>query len=223
MVFRRRRPGGAFRRRRVVRKRPMTSGSKALTEVRKLKRLYKPELKLSTVQLQAFVMAPTGDFVSDILHQIVPGDGDTDRQGSRIRLISYSLNYIIIQSASATRTQVRVVLLMDNKCNGVVPTAAEVFQDATSVDIITSNFNHLFVPRFKILYDKVHALSSSGTNNLYKSVKGGFPVNTIITYDADADAITSLNSKNYYLFFASNEITNDPSISMMFRVRYTDV
>ncbi len=116
-----------------------------------------------------------------------------------------------------------MTLFMDNKCNGVIPAAVELYQDASAIDNIVSNFNHLFTARFKIFYDKVHTFSDGGTNNIYKSVTGTFPVNTVITYDADADALTSLNSKNYYLFISSNEPVNDPTMTMMFRVRYTDV
>ena len=148
------------------------------------------------------------------------GDTDQTRDGNTVRWKSYYLKYFITQHASATQTQVRVMVLIDLKPAGAVPAVSDIFFDSSATDILVSQRNPVNSDRFLILYDRLHMMSSAGKNfdqgKFYK--KMSFKVK----YSGTAGTVADLFDKNLISLVISNEATNTPTFTGQHTLRFID-
>lgn len=194
---------------------------KALREVKNLKiRNPKPETKHLTIQGTSASVSTSSTIVS--LLSMGSGQGLTTntRIGDEITTTSILLNYIWAINTAATRTQVRTMLVTDNKPAGAAASLAEMLHDSTSGDNIISSLNHTYRKRFWAIYDKTHQMSDAGE----QTVQAHFymPLKRKIVYSGTVGDETDLDDYNVYLVLISTEATNQPTCTYFCQVRYRD-
>lgn len=195
-----------------------SDAAKALAMARYVKGLVNVEFKNSIFQLTSTDVPETG--LRTTLFSLSQDDTNQTRDGNSVRFKSLYLKYMLSIHASAAETQVRVVLVYDGKSNGVQPLLAQMFQDVTLHDGLVSPVNINLSSRFKIIYDRIHTLSSSGRGTL--SAKIYKKINMKCQYNGIAGTIADLQDKNITLVFISNEVTNHPTVTSMVQLRYID-
>lgn len=189
---------------------------KALKVARKVQRELTPEvLNHRTI----FQVDPntTGSVVD--MTSIAQGLDTSARVGRRIHAVSLVATGFCQIHASATHSTLRMTLVRDKSGTTTQPAIADLFQDVTE-------FRNLKPPlsrpqqrgRFQILADRKYLLD---TNN-----KESYIVNIFKKLNFDVDftgtAVTDEGKNHIYLFIASSEATNDPVVSVICDVRYTD-
>ncbi len=192
--------------------------AKALSLARQVKQMINVEYKFFDSQFTGGAENTTPKITK--LTNILQGDGGSSRDGNQVKVVGIYLNYLCTIHASATTTQVRVLLVLDKQTNGVIYTAANLLKDVTVTDNIISPYNLNNKYRFHVLYDKVHRLNDNGNQSI--TVKKYMKVNEKIRYTAEAGDITDLSSSSYSLMTFSNEATNSPAFTMHVRLRYVD-
>ncbi len=197
----------------------MSDASKALAMAKYLKSIVNVEFKHLT-QSQTNLGVPDGVGAILQLTNIAQGDSTTTRDGSNIKIVSIGLEYTVAMHASATQSVVRVMFLHDRQTNQVLYSTADVLEDVTVIDSVTSPRNLHNGSRFQVLYDKRHVLSISGA----QIVSGRFhkKVQIKLRYDANAGTIADLTQSSLSLLLISNEATNVPLFAGFIRLRFVD-
>ncbi len=167
-----------------------------------------------------------GDF------QIVPGTGNNDRVGRKVKLTKvfwrWNLRNDVTLTSVASET-VRLMIILDKQCQGSNAAGALIFEEDTN----WASYNSLLDPgRFKTLYDsgpldlwKVGGASGTPSEFCIMSKSGEvFKKNQSIelTFDAGTSAISDLTT-NHLMFWAGARAGGQAQIKSEVRVRYTDV
>lgn len=143
------------------------------------------------------------------------GDTDSSRTGNSIFVRSLYCRFRIDKHASATNTNVRILLVVNKQ--QVADTAPAITDVLESVDT-TAPLNNATVGRFSILWDRtfnVNSVSQPTYNTqLYK------PMKLHCRYNGTAG--TDIQKNGIYLLIFSNEATNTPAVNGLFRVSYHD-
>lgn len=130
-----------------------------------LRALVNVERKFKLGVVNNEVMTTTGTFY--LLSGIAQGDGETQRNGDKVKLSSISIKGLLqldIASDPLSRAMVRIILINDKVSNGIAPTAAQLLLTNT----IYGHYNPDNCPsRFKILSDKVYNMNLDKTNQIY--------------------------------------------------------
>ena len=100
------------------------------------------------------------------------GQGDTasSREGNKIVFNSIQMKYTWKMSQSATATRCRIMLVQDKQVNGAVFTINDLLESSATGTAIISPLNLDGAFRFRVLYNKVHTLSSEGSVVQYKEM-----------------------------------------------------
>ncbi len=193
-------------------------GKQIYRDVVKLKRFINVEFKFHDVQLTAAALAVAP--VITQLSNIDQGDTTLTRDGAQLKCLSLQLSYSLFQSASATSSLVRVLLVKDKQTNQAIYTAGDLLFDVTAGDGIVSPYNRNNRRRFTILHDKVYTFSATGTTVKHFGRK--FRQDQIIRYDNSGNGIADLTQSSYSLVMLTNEATNVPTVTMFSRLNYVD-
>lgn len=196
----------------------VSDAAKALAMAKYLKTLVNVEIKNHDSEATATARSTTPTIVN--LTSIAQGDTTITRDGSQCKIIEIDLRYFVNQNASATNTQLRVILVVDKQTNQAIYTADDLLDESSAGDAIVSPFNLDNKRRFTILYDRVHTYSATGKTNSYHKYKK--KCGYMIRYDAAAAAITSNTENSLSLFFVSSEATNTPTVTHFCRLRFVD-
>ncbi len=148
------------------------------------------------------------------------GDTASDREGNKIVLSTLQLKYTVKQSVSATATRIRVMLVLDKQTNGVIYTAGDLLQSTAIGTAIVSPLNLDGAFRFKVLYNKVHTLSSEGSVVQYSEMFKN--INISARYTSSGADIANVLSSGLSIVHMSDESSNTPTISWFSRVRFID-
>ncbi len=153
------------------------------------------------------------------VHLIQRGDQAFQRNGDSITLTSFQARFMLSTNTAGDNNIVRFLVVVDKQCNGVLFTAAELFDDATVDDILVSPYNLDNKHRFRVLCDQYVSINDAGSaNHIWKVYK---KMNMKIRYDASAGAITDITSNNVYLCFVGNNLVLG-DIQGQVRLRYLD-
>lgn len=187
---------------------------KAIRGVRYLKGLVNAEkYHLDTVVSGAISTTPSVTHLT----AIATGDGDGARTGNSILMRGLSFSMTWNMNASATNTWIRMVLVQDTQQIGdTTPAFTDIFDSGSSNIINLLNKNTL--GRFKILRDKVISFSSNSKTDYSK--KGFIRFYNHVRYNGTASS--DIQKMGLYLLFVSNEATNTPTVSSVWRVFYYD-
>ncbi len=194
--------------------------AKALTIARSVKALMNVEIKNFDVPLTG------GQTITDTalitqLSNIPSGDTTNARDGAQCKMVGIELSFVIHQStSSAGATLVRVMLVQDKQTNQAIYVAADLLADVTSQDIIVSPRNLDNMRRFNVLFDKVFILNING--NTAVSFKHYFKRDIILRFDASTPSIADLTENSLSVLLVGNELTNDPTIELISRLRFID-
>ncbi len=193
--------------------------SKALSMARHLKSMLNVEFKNHDVSVVGGTIIDGAGFINQLTN-IPQGDGTSARDGANVKITSIYCKLLIDIHASATTSQVRLLLVEDKQTNQAIYTAADLLQTVVNIQSIVSpkNLDNQF--RFNVLHDKVYTLSATGTTSKYITIYK--KVSKRLRFDASTPSIADLRSSSYSLLWISNEPTNAPGVSAEFRLRYVD-
>ena len=148
----------------------------------------------------------------------VQGTGSTNRVGNQITIRKLELAGTISTQGAGTYDTVRIMFVLDNM--GVNAPAIGEILDATvlgSSAAVIALRNHGYVPRFKVLHDKLHVVSTGGGQQV--CWKTTLKTN-IISYFVGASTFKN----QIYLIALSNEgnLLTAPLLYTSIRVHFTD-
>ncbi len=193
----------------------LNTASKALNVALAVKKLVNIEYKSTFV---TFTADPNSSGSVQLLSSIAQGIDVDDRIGNKIRAKSLKLSGMVILHASATETQIRMVIIRDN--NG--STTRPVITDLYNLADFRSNQLKIGDPqtnsRFTVLWDKFIMLDAVKQRSA--QFKYSMSLDHHIYYSGPT---TSDEGKgNIYLFIASSEPTNDPAVSAESQIYFID-
>ncbi len=196
----------------------MDTASKALKVALTVKKLLNVEFKRFDVSATAQAQTTTVTILQ--VSNILLGDGGLSRDGNQIKITGIYLNYLWTIHASATTTQVRVMLVQDSQTNGAIYAASDLLVDQTGTDNIISPYNLDNKYRFRVLFDRTHVLNDNGNQSVI--VNKFIKLDQRMRFDASAGDITDVTSMSYSLVFVSSEATNTPARTHHCRIRFID-
>ncbi len=196
----------------------ISDAKKALRLARHVKSMINVEFKF--LDFNATAAGQPESVTLGQVSNIAQGDGGSARDGNQVKLTGIYLTYMWTISASATNTQVRVLLVLDKQTNGVIYAAGDLLHDTSINDNIVSPYNLDNKYRFRVLYDRVHHLSDNGNQSV--SVKRYIKMNEKLRFDGTTADIANLTSSSITLVTMSSETTNVPLITRNVRLRYVD-
>ncbi len=183
--------------------------------VRKLKRMINVEYHSLTTDWPA--PAQAGSVTN--LSAMAQGDTNSTRTGLKIRPFSLACKGLIAINASATRSQVRAVIVQDRAGTTTPPVLGDLFNSAADM---FNGQHHTSSPqvnsRFNVLYDRLFTLQDNGTQSkrvsFYKTLNGHIYYSGTAATDEGRNAI--------YLLVATNEATNVPAVTVDAIFKYID-
>ncbi len=192
---------------------------KALTIARSVKRLLNVEIKNFDVTQTAIALGTSPDIVQ--LSNIPSGDTTNSRDGSQCKMVGLELNFHLQQNSSAiAATFIRLMVVLDKQTNQAIYDIADLLEDTSVNDIITSPRNLDNKNRFVILYDRIFVLSKGGTNGAV--VRKYIKKEVLLRYDASTPSIADLTQNSLSFVQFNSEGTNVPSITFFSRLRFID-
>ncbi len=199
--------------RRVRRRfRRQAPGLRALHMVRKLKSVLAIEKKAHTLTV-AGAIDDAGSIFQ--LTNIAQGDTNQLRDGNQIKVLYVGGRIQWTQNDTARITFVRTMIVQDRQqIADAAPAVGTVLQSAS----VNAYLNTNTLGRFKVLYDKVHTLSDTGTEAVFLRVN--LPMNSKVRYNGTA--LTDIQKNGIFLLLISTQPINTPSVASSLRVRFTD-
>jgi len=194
---------------------PLQIASKALHGVKYLKGLVNAELKFFDTKDADTGEAFSWDGLVAILSSIPAGDSGQTRDGNSILAKSSYLQAVFTKHASATITQIRVILFLDKeyKPNSQIA-ATDILEESGHIGATICPMNQYTGHRFKILQDKRFTLTTdrpSYTMKLYHKLNTHFKFTS-----------SYMNDQVLGYLFITNEETNTPHVIWWHRLRYYD-
>jgi hypothetical protein len=155
----------------------------------------------------------------NLVSAITQGVDDTQRLGNTLYLKTLFLTTKLVLSSNSTHDEIRLIVLIDRQGYNT-PAIFDIVEPAlmgTSLSTI-SQYNHYYMSRFKILYDKTLKLSSGFSENLIW--RRTIPLRVASHY---IGATTTFKNQIYVLHFSGqSNILAYPNISIGTRIIYTD-
>ncbi len=212
------------RRKKVIRVRTGVTAVKAMRVAKKAIRMIAGEMKVLQTSGTATAI-PDGAGATVQISNIATGDTSILREGNMILIKKIEIDIMLKLNASASSSQVRVILVRDKQANGAVIPVNDFLEVVTNFLSLLSPRDHNFLQRFTVLYDKVHVLNrpgvaaiASNTRHIHIRKKQ----NIKIRYDGVVGDITDIQTNSYALVFISNEPTNEPTFDHFVRLSFID-
>lgn len=194
------------------------------------------ELKFFEVN-KTFTAAPSaGVILSDSLHKIADGTGQSERLGRKLTVAQVHINGTIVQQGATNNGQntakIRIMVVLDKQCNGATATVTGTGGPLETADV--NSFRNLEnSSRFKVLADKTMmmvqtgAAENAGVGYLFGESKRGFKINLPrlnipVEFSGTTGALTEIRSNNIFVMALSDENTNTPQIQYIARIRFRD-
>lgn len=151
-----------------------------------------------------------------LLTAIATGDDDSNRNGNSILGKDVSSRIQLTLNASATATYIRLMLIVDKQCDGVLPAVTDVLQTASTVSPLNKDFSN----RFVVIRDKLYSLDTVSSRTLTDRMYS--KVSFHLHYDGATAAIADCKENQLYLLTISSEATNTPALVSYWRFNYYD-
>lgn len=187
-------------------------------------------------EFSSLTCSSTGNGIT--VNNIAGGNTAVTRIGNKISMTSFQFKYNLATSASQlTASSVRVMVVIDRLHNFNGATFDAVYFGPTGLmdnsiitDIRYMPRNHNTLPRYKVLYDKIHTINPdsvnvAGTSVIPKQihVTKNFKLNHIVTYDGAGGAVADIGQNALCLFVACDSvIANAPVFQYGSRVYFKD-
>lgn len=192
--------------------RPLSAQQKK--QVRKM--VYAPmEKKRWPVYKQGLLISST--HVIDPLTEIAQGDGEQDRDGDAIKIVS---GFIRMAFSAVDSTNILRCTLIRWR-SATTPTAAEIYDDTTigANGAIFSPFNHNRRSLFTVLMDKFIDIENHTSGDIQKMINVSIPPQPKTVFDASA--LTGIN-KLYFIFSSDSTAASHPSVVYRGDINYVD-
>lgn len=194
-------------------KKKVSPGKKALKEVRKLKKLVRPEIKRDDLNL--FILNPGLAGIVTNLTFIAQGNDEQTRSGIKINCLFFELRFSIRKHATPSDTLTRVLVVRDRRQEeSVTPAVLDVLFSADP----ESTFTRVNAGRFQILYDTTIALDSAKQTMTYRTKRK--KLNFVTGYIGAGAA--DITSNGIYMISISSENVNTPTMRCEFHLKFTD-
>lgn len=201
-TYRRRKTGGGA----------MSTAMKALSLATKVAGMLNTEYKFCDT---AVTPTLTNTGYIRIVTDLAEGNDYNQRNGISLKMSSIQVRYnLIVNSASTTGVAVRAMWFIDHNVDGTTPLITDVLENTSTV----SPLAHANTGRFTILYDKVHCLSSDGTEeNSYRWFK---KLNNHVKYSGPL--VTDIRQGQVYMLWLTDLAALNPTCQQFTRIRYVD-
>lgn len=176
-----------------------------------------------------------GTIFNDSLNEVAQGAAENERVGRKITITDLLIHFQMRCTTSTTATAIadsfRFIVYVDKQTNGAAATAAQIL-DGGGAGVDIRSFRLLEnASRFRILYDKVHPIESSGGGvgaadnsvpkvrqfSVYKKLK--LP----IEFSGATGDISEIRSNNIGVLILSTNAAANCLASYTARIRYTDI
>ena len=138
-----------------------------------VKRLLNVERKVVDLTSTTVTPAPAG--TATLLNGLAQGDGDNQRDGSSCKVVRLGLKGRIVIDASATNTQVRVMLVQKKHNDGLTITLTDLMSTTGANAFYSKDGIH----NFKVLMDKRYVLSLDSHQTIQLSANLNMNMNDI--------------------------------------------
>lgn len=148
---------------------------------------------------------------------VAQGDDESARTGNSILTRRLQMSFLLGNNASATATQVRVIVIKTNQqAPDTAPTTTDLFGTATpGVNDLYSNDRKNFVT---VLYDKVFLLNNFDAINAVVNFDKSVQFHTLYNGTSGTD----IQKNGVYVVYFSNQATNTATATGSIRVGYHD-
>jgi hypothetical protein len=147
------------------------------------------------------------------------GDGTTARDGNSVKLKGAVLRLQGTMHTSATRTLVRILVVMDMRNAGANPSISDILVSST----VTALPNLVAEPnRYVILHDQVFQMAITGQQSLYTAISLESLIDAHLMYSGTAGTVADAAGPAPFLVMISTEPTNTPSVSGSARILFLD-
>ncbi len=164
----------------------------------------------------AFVTTVSSTASIFTIADLVQGLTAITRVGDQVRWVNMMYNMTIKMHASATETNLRLMLILDRQPNNAVATVAQVLETSSVTGLREINTGK----RFYVYHDKVFSMSSAGETALSEQYYRKINVKT--EFNANAGTVADISTNNIFFLLISDEATNVPSVNLQIRMRYID-
>jgi len=152
------------------------------------------------------------------LSNIPRGDTKDKRDGASCRIKWFTFNYRVRLHASSSNACVRVMIVKDTQTNQAQFASADLLADTDEACLSPLNLDN--AGRFKIIYNKVHVLTSGGQSLVNRRIYR--KVDVPLKFDNNVGDITDLTRNSLALVLVSDVGSNLPVITYNFRARFID-
>ncbi len=205
------------RQRKGMRRRTTKSAGKIA--LRKVNKILSNQEKKKIENADSTNMASTPTIIP--LTLVGQGDGGAEREGNSIILKSISGKIgLRMNTAQASGNLSRLMLVFDSQVNNAQFTAGELLQDTTIGDNIVSALNLDGSQRFKVLWNKVVAMSPQGIESAYRTFFK--KLNIKARYSGTSANISGVESKGLFFVFMDDNSGNQNVITYNLRIRFAD-
>jgi hypothetical protein len=188
--------------------------SRALTIAKSVRNMVNVEWKQHTVNGGVFVDSGPNEYP---LTNIPRGDTKDKRDGASCRIKWFTFNYRIRIHPSSDNCCVRVMVVLDNQTNQAQFTSTDLLANPSEACLSGLNLDNS--GRFRIIYNKVHVLTSTNSlvnRRVYKKI------DCLLKFDNNVGDITDLTRKSMSLVLVSDVSSNLPTFNYEYRCRFID-
>lgn len=170
------------------------------------------------------------------LTSLTSGTGDNQRVGQSIAIETLDVRVKVSPNATDLNQGLRMLIVADNECDGVVPDIADILTQSTvATGAIQSYLNPAYFGRFKIIEDKMWDWQQlPGTHPLWHESHHDLKGHRVMWDTTDLPNIANARKGHIFIYFiyesrsvaAGGVITiataNVPGIQYTTRIRYRD-
>jgi hypothetical protein len=158
--------------------------------------------------------------IQSVSQGIVEGDSFNNRSGRQITTLNVNLIYKFNLPVAAQISAVRIMLFSDRMSHQSAPVVLEVLNSAAVTSPLSPSA--YIEKRFKIHYDKVHALVFSGADQQV-IVDVRKTIREKISYLGPTDIATSLGKNQMFVLVITDTAANAAVYSYDLAIRYLDM
>lgn len=192
----------------------MSTAKKALRTANFVAGLVNAEKKYVDVTTNSDISSTASIIPLSLMAQ---GTDQSSRNGISIKATSLTIKGAIKLAPASTLSRFRVIIFIDNECNGAAPAASDLLTAPTNID---SPYGMAQAGRFTVLHDHRYTLTDVERSlqefNLYKKL------NHHVRYANGGATSTALERGNLFMFLMSDQTANIPNWVSYSRFRYYD-
>lgn len=159
--------------------------------------------------------------VLTFLSGIAQGDTNQTRDGNSCKCVGLTGDVTLIQSASATATRVRTLIIVDTRNQGATPTATDVVDTGAMTGLINLDTEP---NRFIILYDRLDCMVLASETRMvhWRYDLNDAMRNVHLLFSGSGATSASCKGPSVFMLMYSSEATNTPTYAIDNRIFFLD-